>query len=196
MTWPLIQNKKHWFFLFLIFAFCITPCLWYFLEVKPHVDQEINSFEENISQTKDPQIKLQEVANFTEKNYEQAYNKPLTPSILSSRLLFAFTNNPYFVAYFKVGACAESASLFNFYATKSGFESRMVKTLAEDHMWNEVKINNRWVQADPTIYYYAYSDPKNYSNYNTLWFDKPTAYSTLGWNNGYSRSLSLILMKI
>ncbi|MHB8163226.1 MAG: transglutaminase domain-containing protein [Methanoregula sp.] len=187
MIWSLTKKQKTIGIFLLIIVIFFIPCVWYFFEVKPHVDLEINSFEENISQIKDPQLRIREVANFTEKNYEQAYNRPRTPSILSSRLLFGFTNNPYFVAYYKAGACGESASLFNFYAIKSGFESRMVKTPAEDHVWNEIKINNRWVQADPTIYYYAYSDPKNYSDYNNLWFDTPTAYSTLGWNKGYSR---------
>lgn len=175
----------------------------YFIEIKPHVDTETKTFVESIKNVTDPQTKIREIANFTENGYYQTYNNknlslfsPLSsiwgfqiyddPQKLRIRANMLFANDPYFIAYFKTGACGESAVLFNFLAAKSGFESRIVGTRAEDHVWDEVKIDNRWVQADPTIYYYAYTDPKNYSNYDDLWFDNPHAYTELNWYGGYS----------
>lgn len=184
--WKILKNKLKWAPFFLIVSIGIIFSLWYFVEVRPTVDHEINSFIEKTRSINDTQTKIREVANFTEKDYSQAYNRPLTPSIFYSRLFFSFTNDPYFVSYFKAGACAESASLLNFYANRSGFESRIVGTNAEDHQWDEIKINDRWIQVDPTIYYYAYTDPKNYSNYDNLWFDNPHAYTELNWYGGYS----------
>jgi Ca2+/Na+ antiporter len=186
VDWQNIKNKRKWAAFLLILLILLIPFLWYFVEVRPHVDNEINSFMEKTRSISDPKIKIREVANFTEEGYQQAYNRPSTDKILSSRLLFGLTNDPYFVAYFKAGACAESAALLNFYATRSGFESRIVGTNAEDHQWDEIKIKDKWVQVDPTIYYYYYTDLKNYSDYDSLWFDHPQAYTELQWYGGYS----------
>jgi hypothetical protein len=114
VDWKNFKNKLKWAPIFLIILFCIISLSWYFVEVKPHVDNEINSFVEKTRSIQDPKIKIREVANFTEENYQQAYNQPSTDRILKSRFLFALTNNPYFVAYYKAGACAESAALLNF----------------------------------------------------------------------------------
>ena len=186
MNWKIFKNKLKWAPVLFIIILCIIPFLWFFVEVQPHVDKEINSFKDKTRSIHDPKLKIREVANFTEEGYQQAYNQPKTDRILSSRLLFALTNNPYFVAYYKAGACDESASLLNFYANKSGFESRIVGTNAEDHRWNEIKIDGNWVQVDPTIYYYYYTDPKNFSNYDSLWFNNSNAYNELQWYGGYS----------
>jgi len=186
VDWKIFRNNLKWAPFLFIALFCIIPFLWYFVEVRPHVDNEINSFIEKTKSINDLKIKIREVANFTEEDYQQSYNQPITGRILSSRLLFALTSDPYFVAYYKAGACAESASLLNFYATRSSLESRIVGTNAEDHQWDEIKIKEEWIQVDPTIYYYAYTDPKNYSNYDNLWFDNPHAYTELQWYGGYS----------
>jgi hypothetical protein len=186
LNWKFFKNKLKWAPFLLIVLFCIIFLFWYFGVVRPTVDTEINSFVEKTKSINDPKIKIHEVANFTEEDYQQAYNRPVTDKILSSRLLFTFTNDPYFIAYYKAGACAESAALLNFYATRSGFKSRIVGTNAEDHQWDEIKINDEWIQVDPTIYYYYYTDLKNYSNYDRLWFDYPQAYTELQWYGGYS----------
>jgi len=200
-------KKLFGIFILLILVVIVLPfaivTFVYFIEIKPHVDTEINTFVESIKNIKEPQSRIREIANFTEKGYYQTYNVKSNPlSSLSSiwgfqvfddpqkfrvqsRIIFA--NDPYFIAYFKTGACGESAALFNFIANKSGFESRIVGTRAEDHVWDEVKINNSWVQVDPTIYYYYYNDPVKYPGYADFWYDNPQAYSKIGWiDGGYS----------
>ena len=62
-------------FFVLYFFSILIPYIWYFVEVKPHVDAEINSFAESISDVNDPWVRIKEVANFTEKDYYQAYGK-------------------------------------------------------------------------------------------------------------------------
>jgi hypothetical protein len=175
----------------------------YFLEIKPTVDIEINSFEKNLSKIEDPLLKIKEIANYSADNYYQTYGNETNPyfniailwglqifgDVKNPRIksLFLFHNDPYFIIFYKTGACMESATIFNFIANKSGFESRTVGTKAEDHQWNEIKIENTWVHVDPTIYYHYYHDPRNNSEFQDLWFDNPDAYNKLGWYGGYSR---------
>ena len=118
------------------------------------------------------------------------YDDPSKKIRIESRGIF--DNDPYFITYFKTGACGESAALFNYLANTSGFESRIVGTSAEDHQWDEIKINNNWVQVDPTIYYYYYTDPVTYSQYRNFWFDNPKAYSEIGWYDGGYSSVSVV----
>jgi len=185
-----------------IFLLFLVTVLIYFIIVAPHVDSEIDVFKKGIKDISDPEIKIKEIANFTESEYYQAYGQ--TPNFsyfgfetfndtkirIRPRLLFA--NDPYFISYFKTGACGESAVLLNFVANKSGFESRIVGSKAEDHQWNELKMNDRWVQVDPTIYYYYYTDPETYPTYKDLWFDNPQAYSNIGWYEGGYSSVTVI----
>lgn len=171
--------------------------------MRPKVELEINTFEENLSQITDPQAKVREIANYTVKDYYQTYGRKSNPFLFFSYAWFIqihgdikspriksfifLENDPYFIAYYKTGACMEAATLFNFIANKSGFESRIVGTKAEDHQWNEIKINNNWIHVDPTIYYHYIHDPNNFSNYKNLWFNNTNAYNEIGWYpDGYS----------
>jgi len=199
-----LKNKKIICIIGLIIIFIvIVPLLFYYVEIIPHVNNEVNAFEANISNISDPQILIRELANYTENNYYQAYNHNPTVSILGfdifgdsdqirirPRLFFA--NDPYFIAFFKTGACGESADLLNFIANKSGLESRIVGTQGEDHQWVEIKINGSWVQVDPTIYYYYYTEPERYPSYKDYWFDNPLAYSRIGWYEGGYSSVSVV----
>lgn len=176
----------------------------YIVEMNPKIDQEISSFIDNLSQTTDQRAKVKEITNYVMKDYYQTYGSNSNPFLSFSWAWFyqifgdiknpriksylLFSNDPYFISYYKTGACMEAATLFNFTANKSGFESRIVGTKAEDHQWNEIKINNTWIQVDPTIYYHYYTDPMNHSSYEDLWFDNPQAYNQIGWyQGGYSK---------
>ncbi|MBN1195355.1 MAG: transglutaminase domain-containing protein [Methanomicrobiaceae archaeon] len=98
-----------------------------------------------------------------------------------------FTGNPHFVAYYKTGACGELAEYFNLVLTKAGIKSRIVVSSAEDHAWNEIFIENRWIHVDPTIYYHWYNNTSNCSNYIDFWYDNPQVYfKELRWHGGYS----------
>jgi len=70
-----------------------------------------------------------------------------------------------------VGACGELAYLFYEVTNRSGLETRVVGTVGEDHSWNEIKLYDKWIHVDPTIYYL------NYHNETSVkWFDNPNCY--------------------
>ncbi|MCX6681562.1 MAG: transglutaminase-like domain-containing protein [Methanoregula sp.] len=58
-----------------------------------------------------------------------------------------YGDDPYWIAYNKVGACQELSNLFAFMAQKSGIRSRTVQTFG--HQWAEVEINGEWKYYDP-----------------------------------------------
>ena len=67
-----------------------------------------------------------------------------------------YSNDPYWIAYHKMGACGDLGSLFAEVARQSGFETREVVTKYADennHAWVEVKVNGEWMYFDPTIYW-------------------------------------------
>ena len=65
----------------------------------------------------------------------------------------SFHNKPYWIAYMKTGACQELAVLFNETANRAGFETRIVHNPNEDHVWNEIWINETWLYADIDCYH-------------------------------------------
>ncbi len=75
-----------------------------------------------------------------------------------------YQNDPYWIAYHKMGACGELGTLFAYVANQSGFETRSVFTkyadLSNNHAWVEVKVNDEWMYFDPTVYW---------DNYNNKW---------------------------
>ncbi|WP_167815803.1 transglutaminase-like domain-containing protein [Methanocorpusculum sp. GPch4] len=75
-----------------------------------------------------------------------------------------YQNDPYWIAYHKIGACGELGTLFAYVANQSGFETRLVSAtyadLPNNHAWVEVKVNDEWMYFDPTVYW---------DNYNNKW---------------------------
>jgi flagellar basal body-associated protein FliL len=84
MTEDQSKNKKILKTLLLLFiVIYIIPLtivsLVYIIEIKPHVDSEINTFTESFKNVTDPQTKIRKIANFTAKGYYQTY--PLLPRV-------------------------------------------------------------------------------------------------------------------
>ena len=173
-------------------------------DMKVQSENEIRNFVGTIDQNSTSYEKIEKIMVFVVQDYYQTYGNVPTlyldplkrfqvygdlPTSRSERphirlnCLF-LSEDPYRIAYYKTGACGELAILFNKVATEANLNSRMVKTSAEDHMWNEVYLDGRWVHVDPTLYYH-YS--KGILEYEKLWFDHPSAYSELGWYGGYSK---------
>ena len=75
-----------------------------------------------------------------------------------------YQNDPYWIAYHKMGACGELGTLFAYVANQSGFETRLVSAkyvdIPNNHVWVEVKINDEWMYFDPTVYW---------DNHNNKW---------------------------
>lgn len=50
----------------------------------------------------------------------------------------------------RCGACGEYSRLFMIMVDALGYDVRRIHAPGEDHLWNEVKIDNNWIPVDPT----------------------------------------------
>lgn len=88
------------------------------------------------------------------------------------------TNNPYWIAYYKTGACGELATLFANVTNQSGFVTRVVYSSDPDHAWTEVYLNGTWYYFDPDMYHSLNGEKKN----QKYWFDTTDTFEDkLGW---------------
>ena len=87
-----------------------------------------------------------------------------------------YADDPYWIAYNKVGACREFSELFAFMAQQSGIESHIVTT--NEHQWVEIELPNGSYYYDPWCadtydYYYASDGNMTFQN---KWFNKIGVY--------------------
>jgi len=88
------------------------------------------------------------------------------------------TNNPYWIAYYKTGACGELATLFANVSNQSGFVTRVVYSNDPNHAWTEVYLDGEWQYFDPDMYH---SRQGNIS-FQKDWFDNTSSFEKkLGW---------------
>ena len=197
--------------LLLLVILCIlTPELFALLsypEIKAQSGAEIENFVGTLDQNCSSYEKIEKIMDFVVLDYYQTYGKeptfhldplwirfPVYGDLTKNRsvkphirpLSLLFCEDPYLIAYYKTGACGALAVLFNKTATEAGYNSRIVGTQAEDHVWNEVYLDNQWVHVDPTLYYHSSKGDLRFEN---LWFNHPSAYSELNWYGGYSKIL-------
>ena len=85
-----------------------------------------------------------------------------------------YGDDPYTIAFTKVGSCKELSNMFSYMAKKSGFESRTLFTLW-DHQWAEVKINGEWYYYDPwCAVEHGYYNPNDGNlTFKDKWFNRP-----------------------
>lgn len=160
-------------------------------------EKEISQIVEQTDNVTDPKEKIEKILILIVDDYFQAYgaNKigfwiyevygdiPLDGT--RPRLRSSLFTDPYWAAYYNTGACIELAAIFNETATQAGFKSRIVGTKNEDHAWNEVFLDSRWVHVDPTLYYHYY---RNGDDFSECWFDTPEKYQGPDfWHHGYSQ---------
>jgi len=164
----------------------------YITIIKPAGESNIDSAASQAMQVSNTTEKLQEIAEWEVKDFENIWNRePNFPPIYKRYVVYwdstgrikirakspSFSNDPHWIAYFKVGGCGELASLFCEVANRCELETRVVGTPGEDHAWDEVKVNGEWKHTDPTIYYYNY-----HGNSNDQWFANPQFYEE-NWSN-------------
>jgi len=82
-----------------------------------------------------------------------------------------YRDDPYWIAYYKVGACEELAVLFEEVASRMGFTTRRVG-YPNIHQWVEIKLNDVWWYFDPTCYYHNYRN----ENSSFKWFNQTSNY--------------------
>ena len=170
-------------FSYLLIFFNILPEVWYHIRIAPDGEDEIQFILKELNQTNDTYKKLEKIAIWEGKNIWYVYgtdpslkigNYEFYTSDLSLRVRVKggqFTNDPKWIAYYKVGGCGELASLFSYVANRAGFKTRVINDPGIDHSWVEIKINDSWVVADPTIYWWYINDKRKYSNWNEVWFN-------------------------
>lgn len=88
-----------------------------------------------------------------------------------------YRDDPYWIAYYKVGACEELAVLFEEVASRMGFTTRRVGH-PNIHQWVEIKLNNTWWYFDPTYYYHNHGN----QNLSFKWFNQTANYRINCWN--------------
>ncbi len=191
---PSITYKEFMVLLIFIFLFFIPEIYLYPLfvvTIKPSGEARIDEITTQISMANDTFRKIEMIVDWESKNFTYTYGR--TPNFLlwgypiyfdSDIKVRAFqpnipelSNNPQWIAYFKVGGCSELAFLFDEVARKSGIETRVVGTSGEDHLWDEVKIDDQWIPVDPTIYFNNY-----YYNQSNKWFNNSKFYEQ-NWFN-------------
>jgi hypothetical protein len=195
---------------------------WYLIKIKPHGEAKIEKIVDEVSQLNNTYEKLEKIARWEVKDFLYVYKVSpdyaldILPN-LTSKLLFnksywrhgvyisdtgptyriravnsLFSNDPYWIAYYKVGGCGELAHLFVEVCKRAGIEARVVGTKGEDHFWVEVKIDGEWKHVDPTVYYWSIRGNENQKRYYSgKWFDNPRGYEgigNIGWFSKYGIS--------
>ena len=190
-------RKNYKIISFLILIWLIPEIYLYpvfLLVIKPTGKEEINEILIQVNKTNNTFEKLKMIAEWEVEDFTNVYNNnpdfTLDPFFrypvyfdggvkvrASSPLIPELSNNPYWIAFFKVGACGELASLFSEVSKRAGIETRIVGTKGEDHSWVEIKLNDKWIHVDPTLYYI------NYQYHQSLkWIDNPR-FHDLRWFN-------------
>ncbi|PTD94283.1 hypothetical protein C9439_03025 [archaeon SCG-AAA382B04] len=115
---------------------------------------------------KTPQEKVKAVKNllnYTKKHIKHTdyKNKEPLPYFPFLKVDW-FDHNPKWIYKTKYGSCEEHAVLFTKFSNSINITARFVSAPAQDHAWSEVKINNTWIQVDPSNN--IYNQPKTYEN--------------------------------
>lgn len=84
-----------------------------------------------------------------------------------------YGDDPYWLAYNKIGACRELSTLFSFMANNAGIKSRTVQA-GFWHQWTEVKINGEWMYYDPWCAgaHHYYDSNNGNLTFKDKWFNK------------------------
>jgi hypothetical protein len=154
----------------------------YFLVIKPGGERNINAILSEVKGINETDKKLERVVEWETDGYTETFgNTPSfkIPGVLrwlgagyDVYLIFSdtqpikirpnsviFYNDPYWIAYFKTGACGERAYLFNYVANQSGQVTRVVNAPGNDHAWVEIYNGTDWIYADPTFYFHYNNSP-------------------------------------
>jgi len=154
----------------------------YFLIIKPDGEEKISAILSEVKMINQTDKKLERIAEWEAEGFTGVFNQEPSFKLPGILLWFgagygvyfnisdkqpikirpgsiSFYNDPFWIAYFKTGACEERAYLFNYIANQSGEISRVVKSPGNDHGWVEVYNGTDWIYADPTFYFEYHNLP-------------------------------------
>jgi len=86
-----------------------------------------------------------------------------------------YADDPYWLAYHKIGACRELSTLFAYMAQRSGIPSRTITSISAGHQFAEVNINGEWKYYDPwcAIEHNAYNPIDGNLTLKNIWYNYP-----------------------
>jgi hypothetical protein len=172
-AWKKILDKSRPICLLLISASILFPLIfWGYAEMQGYVGIQKTVSDIKANST-DQESLVRNLLKWENENLNFSF-APLTGDINIDRILRLFYDSrPNLIFYNKRGACGEFSTLFIEMAKVAGIDARVAGTPGEDHQWNEVFINGKWVHVDPTL-----NPPDN--------FDNPHIYEK-GWRWNLSK---------
>ncbi len=175
----ILSSKITLLTLLLLLLFWFIAVIYVSYLVEPSGDTEISKITTNISMLNiSEKEKIKSILDWEmiTKNFSDTYGT-FDMRTIRTIAVRALGDNPQIISYYMSGNCQEQAVLFNEVANRVGMNSRVVTTITEDHVWDEVKIDNQWIPVDPTIYY-----TNVHNNMNVSWFNNTRAYENdLHW---------------
>jgi hypothetical protein len=195
-----ILNKSRLILFSLITALLLFSLIfWIYAEIQGYEGIQRTVSEIRVNSTSQ-EIFVKNILKWEHENVAFSY-APLTGNINIDRILrLIYSNRPNLIFYNKRGACGEFSMLFMEMAKTAGIQTRVAGTLAEDHQWDEVLINDKWAHVDPTL------DPsENFNNphvYENEWkwnLSKVYAYNNgeqIDVTNKYSDRISVLNVTI
>lgn len=111
------------------------------------------------------------IMEWEQRNIYSIYSRPniMGISIIPKFPFLCWRNpnpNAQWVMATKCGACEELSILFFEMTKNAGIESRIVRNPGEDHSWNEIKINDEWINFDVGVN--VINDTKYYERQNGM----------------------------
>jgi len=181
-------------------------------EIKPQSEIEINQIVDEVKTITNLSKKLEKIADWETRNFTDIYwhhsiLKGINPFANSymyepsgkiravrSYVDTPYAEDPYWITYYRFGACGEEASLFANISNRTGVITRpivldlgywlfdLIPMQTGNHVFLEVQVvDNEWYYFDPTIYgadHFLNESPcKNGQQCVSRWFGKPAQYN-------------------
>jgi hypothetical protein len=181
-------------------------------EIKPKSEIEIAQIVNEAKSITNISEKLERIAEWETKNFTDIYwHRPTMKRLIPYVNTYIYESNgkirathsfidspyaedPYWIQFYKFGACGEEASLFANVTNQTGFATRFVvldlgtwyydiiPSQTGNHEFVEVQLpDNKWYFFDPTVYgadHFLNDSPCRDNNpCENRWFGKPEQYS-------------------
>lgn len=149
--WKKILNKSRLILSLLIIALLLFSLIfWAYAETQGYVGIQkiVNEIKSNST---DQEALVKNLLKWERENVHFTYSPITGNKDIDKVPRLIYSIRPNLIFYNKLGACGEYSMLFMEMAKTAGIQVRVAGTLAEDHQWNEVLINDEWVHVDPTL---------------------------------------------
>lgn len=205
MKIPHLSKNQYIAILFIVILFGLPEIYLfvpYFFVIKPIGEKNTDAIISEVKKIDQTDKKLERIAEWEAEGFTETFsNKPSfrLPGILQwfgasygvylnasdtqpikiRPSSIVFYDDPYWIAFFKTGACQERAYLFNYIANQSGEVTQVVTSPGNDHDWVEFYNGIESMYADPTFYYHYHNTP----GLEKAWMNEtPMLQKAWGWH--------------